>query len=387
MPKIQLNDTEVARLRHGPLTWYSHNGDKFAGLRLAVTKSAKTWYVSKRDPHSGKVRSIKLGRFPAMSRDDAWKDAELRASRIDNADPEAGEMPTFREQLEKYITFRTADRKTGKAKMREATGDDYRACAELHFADWMDTKLDEIPIRKVEEHLNDLQAAKPYAAQRMHVIAGAVFKFDHHLQLTPPRLKEQTRMQARELDRKIEWADRWAEIEAVDNPVKRICWMLRWHTGSRENVLRALTWQDVDLERGTVTFPRLKRDENGRTIALSDYSWALFKRLVGQHTKWCFPSVRNGVHLDALDRLPLTSPGDLRHLWHDAAMLTGTPVYMMRWLNGQNLKAGEVDMLGHYGQIDDIDAQQEAANRISSYIKTRSEKLGNLGIAKVAVSA
>lgn len=311
----------------------------------------------------------------------------MRASRIDNADPDAGEMPTFRDQLERYIEFRTADRKTGKAKMRKATGDDYRACAEIHFADWMDTKLDEIPIRKVEQHLNDLQASKPYAAQRMHVIAGAVFKFDHHLNLIPPRLKEQTRMQPRKLDRSIAWGDRLAEIEGIENEVKRICWQLRWHTGSRENVLRSLTWNDVDLDKGTITFPRLKRDENGRTIALSDHSLALFKRLKGKHEKWVFPSVRMGVHLDALDRLPLTSPGDLRHLWHDAAMMAGIPVYMMRWLNGQNLKAGEVDMLGHYGQLDDLDAQREAANRISAYIGKRCKELGELSLDRRKAAA
>jgi len=82
--QISLNDTEVERLKFGPLKWYSHKGDRYPGLRVAVTKTAKTWYLSKRDPRTGKTRSIKLGRFPAMTRDMAWQEAEIKAARIDN---------------------------------------------------------------------------------------------------------------------------------------------------------------------------------------------------------------------------------------------------------------------------------------------------------------
>ena len=44
---------------------------------------------------------------------------------------------------------------------------------------------------------------------------------------------------------------------------------------------------------------------------------------------------------------------------------------MTRWLNGQNLRSGEIAMLGHYGRVDDIEAQRIAANKISAYINSR----------------
>jgi len=385
--QISLNDTEVDRLKFGPLKWYSHKGDKFAGLRIGVSKTAKTWYLSKRDPHSGKTRSIKLGRFPAMTRDMAWVEAQARATRIDNGTPETDNMPTFRQQLEAYIAFRSADRKSGRAPLKPKTAKEYRACVDNHFSEWTDKRLDKIPVSKAEKHMNELQADKPYAAQQLHVLVGAVFNFDHHLKLVTPRLKEQTKMQRRKLDRTVPWADRLAEIEEIDNIVIRTCWLVRWHTGSRENVLRGLTWDDVDLDEGTITYPRLKKDENPRTIAMSKTVKALFKQLENLHATWVFPSIRNDVHIDQLDRLTLTCPGDLRHLWHDAAMMVGTSPYMMRWLNGQNLKAGEVDMLGHYGEVDDLNAQRDAADKVSSYIETRSKELRKTVLADQAMSA
>lgn len=94
-------------------------------------------------------------------------------------------------------------------------------------------------------------------------------------------------------------------------------------TGFRhEASLRPLTWQQVDLIKGTVTFGRLKRQEDERTIVLSDETLRLFEQLWAIRVDgcdWVFPSRRlvgdRRGHLDVLDRLPLTSAGDLRHLF------------------------------------------------------------------------
>ena len=385
MPKLHFTDTNLAAIPHGATTWYSHSGDNYAGLRLCVTRTAKTWYASKWDIAAQKTRAIKLGRCPAWPLKRAWTEAQTVMGKIDtgefNKPDDAAPLPTFEQQLEAYLSYHAVDRKTGAAPMREQTARDYRACVKLHFSKWQSRPLDKIDGRAVSKELDDLQADRPYAAQRLHVIVRAVFKFDPDLGVTPPRgLRGQTKMQAREIDRKIEWSDRLKEMEAVQNEIKRLCWLLRWHTGSRENVLRELTWDRVDLEKGTITFDRIKRDERGRTIALSEHSWGLVRRL--NELRLCayvFPSLRRTRmggrlvqgHLDALDRLPLTSPGDLRHLWTDAAMIVATPLFMTRWLNGQNLRSGEVAMLGHYGRVDDIEAQRIAANKISAYINSR----------------
>lgn len=154
-----------------------------------------------------------------------------------------------------------------------------------------------------------------------------------------PTLTDITKQPKREIDRDIDWADRWQEIKDVDNEIKRACWELRWHMGVRENVLRSLTWSHVDLDAGTVTFDRLKRDDNGRTLAISTFSLSVFQLLRALHgCNWVFPAARRikGIlgHLDVLDRLPLTAPGDVRHLWNEAAMSVVMPYHLQRWLIG-----------------------------------------------------
>ena len=160
--------------------------------------------------------------------------------------------------------------------------------------------------------------------------------------------------------------------------------------GGRENVLRSLTWAHVDLDAGTVTFDRLKRDENGRTVAMSDYSLSAFQRLRDMHdSDWVFPSRRriNGKlgHLDVLDRLPLTAPGDVRHFWNEAAMSVVIPYHIQRWLNQQNLKDKEIAMLGHYG-VPDINSQRDAANKVSAYIMSRC-KTAPCSVVEISRSA
>lgn len=387
MPKKHFTETNLTAIPHGATTWYSHDGDKYAGLRLCVTQTAKTWYVSKSDIEAQKTRAVKLGRYPAFKLDAAWEKAQAEIGKIDRGElnrpaPEpVAALPTFAHQLDAYLAYHAVDRKNGRPPLKAQTAKEYRASVDKHFATWKDKPLNEIDGRAVSKAMDNLQAEHPYAAQRLHVIVRAVFKFDEFPGVTPPRgLRGQTKMEAREFDRTIKWEDRLKEIDGIKNEFKRLCWLLRWHTGSRENVLREMTWDRVDLEKGTITYERIKRDEKGRTIALSDHSWGLMRQLHDlRQCNFVFPSLRRmrkdgrlvQGHLDALDRLPLTNPGDLRHLWHDTGMVVGTSPYMMRWLNGQNLKTGEVDMLGHYGQIDDIGAQRIAANKISAYIISR----------------
>ncbi len=77
--------------------------------------------------------------------------------------------------------------------------------------------------------------------------------------------KIRSRVQTGKLDMSVPWSDRWDEIQAVKNEHKRQAWMVTWYTGFRhEDSLRPLTWDQVDLDAGTVTFGRLKKQEDAR---------------------------------------------------------------------------------------------------------------------------
>ncbi len=102
MPSIRLTDANVRNLKLQKSTWYS--GDRrhaFPGLRLCVSQTCKTFYLAKRDPHTRKTVSVKLGRFPDLSVQAAWKKAEAEGARIHNGTVRDA-MPTVRELLERY---------------------------------------------------------------------------------------------------------------------------------------------------------------------------------------------------------------------------------------------------------------------------------------------
>ena len=390
MATMKFTDTTIERLKPSPKTaWYS---DKtYKGLRLCVTKQgSKTWYAERWDSAAQKSRQSKIGQFPMMKRDEAWKRACDVMAEVDRgehqtraekkmADAMVTTTPTLREAFEAFLEHRTGKRASGKRPMRAVTVKDYRCVFDRHLATWADVAIDQLPTSRINDHLNALQLRHPYVANHAHAVIGATLRFatKKFVVAVPviPSLLDVTAPLPREIDRTIDWADRWAEIEGVANPIKRACWQLRWHMGSRENVLRELTWDRVDLEAGTVTFERLKSSDKPRTVALSDYSRGVFERLHDmRQADWVFPSVRrmNGKlgHLDTLDRLPLTTPVELRHLWNEAGMSLSIPYHLLRWLNGQELKAGEIAMLGHYG-VPDLDSQRVAANKISTYIISR----------------
>ncbi|MDB2407369.1 integrase arm-type DNA-binding domain-containing protein [Jannaschia sp.] len=387
--KMTFMDSAIQRIKHrDKAEWYS---DKtYRGLRLCVTSGSKTWYASKWDGAAQKSRQIKIGQFPKMKRDSAWAKAcevkaEMdagehmsRAEKATKAVEEDAPLPTLAGALDAYLTHQTSPRFSGKSRMREGTAKEYRRSFELHLSTWAEIQIDKLPTRNLNQHLNTVQKKHPHAAYRAHAVIGATLRHAckvHAIVLPIPTLTDITKQPKREIDRTVDWADRWQEIETVENEIKRACWELRWHMGVRENVLRALTWAHVDLDAGTVTFDRLKRDDNGRTVAISTYSLSVFQRLRALHgSDWVFPSRRriNGKlgHLDVLDRLPLTAPGDVRHLWNEAAMSVVIPYHIQRWLNLQNLTGNEIAMLGHYG-VPDLDSQRDAANKVSAYIMSR----------------
>jgi len=55
--------------------------------------------------------------------------------------------------------------------------------------------------------------------------------------------------------------------------------MIAWFTGFLGGSLRGLSWDQVELDAGTVTFDRPKRREVSRCIVIADDVVHLFERL------------------------------------------------------------------------------------------------------------
>jgi len=394
MPHIKFTDSTLKTLAVQKTTWFTDPSCK--GLRLCVTLGGtKTWYANKWDPTSQKTRSVKLAQWASKGAHCRWAKEQVGKiaheiatgnvfTREENEVVQAAlGIPTFRNALEQYIEHRTTARQSGRARMMESTAYDYRMSFNKHLARWADVHVNELPILEINQYLNNLQVDTPNAAHLAASVAGATVRFINRLcalALPIPSLLDGTRMKSRvqtgKLDMSVPWTDRKNEIDAIKNEHIRLAWMITWYTGFRGRGLRALTWDRVDLDAGTVTFDRLKRQEVQREIVLADDVVRLFKRLdeiSEEDCNWVFPSRRvlsgQRGHLDVLDRLPLTAAGDLRHLWMSTAREVA-PRHVHRWLAQQTMTDQDLRMLGHYG-APSFDEQKRSAEAIAAAINTQ----------------
>lgn len=394
MPQIKFTDTNVKTLSADKTTWFTDLTCK--GLRLCVTKGGvKTWYVNKWDPKSQKTRSIKLAQWANKGAHCRWAKEHLGKVTLDiqegnvltraerDADVLARGIPTFAQALDQFITHRRGDRASGKAPMTETTEKDYRGSFSVHFHAWADMPVDALPILEINQYLNKLQLTKPQGAARAATVGGVVVRFVNKLcalALPIPGLldptKPRSRVETGKLDMSVPFADRWSEIEQVENEHKRLAWQIIVYTGFRSRPLRELTWSDVDLDEGSVTLKRpVKKKVGDRTVYLSDDALRLFKRLWEiryDDCDWVFPSRRIiGVrgHLDALDRLPLTAAGDIRHYWMTAAREVAQ-IHIIRWLALHTMTGDDLRMVGHYGEPSPNE-QRRGAEAIAAAINSQ----------------
>lgn len=405
MPKIKLTDTVVTRdcvAIGGKTTWY--NDTETRGLQLCVTPAgARTWYVNKWDPKAEKTRRIKLGPFASKGTHTRWARDQVgkkvldviegRAqTRVEQEQERAG-IPTLREAFDREMQFRRTRGAAYGGPIHANTDADYTRAFDRYLATWGTDKMDEIDVGAIQRALDDLSEEKPFAPHKVNIVLGMTFDrasrmIGAPLQVLTPKLDKNPTMQQRDIDFTVEWTDRWAEIEAVENEHKRLAWMCRWYTGMRGDMLRKLKWDDIDLDAGTMMVRTgLKKVKGARLIAMSDQVKQWFVRLNEIRFDDCefvFPSRRivrgkKRGPLDRLDRLPLTCEGDLRHLWNVATHDVDTREMVLRWLCGQALTNDETKNLGLYGMVP-VERQRKVANEIASVIDSKIGRAGSRNV-------
>lgn len=394
MPQILFTDTAVAKLKADAMTWYSDPGAK--GLQLSVTPGGtKTWYVVKWDPTTQKTRHVKLGQWVTRGMHCAWAKDQVGKVMLDvkegkvttkaeKAVERAG-IPTLREAFDHEMQYRRNRGAAYGGPIHARTDDSYCRAFEKYLATWADDKMDEIDVGAIQRAFDDLSEVKPFAGHKVNIVVGMVFERASRMigkppQVLTPKLAQNPKMQKRDLDTSVDWADRWAEIVKVENEHKRLLWQVRWFTGMRGEMLRGLTWDDVDLAKGTMMVGTgLKQAKGGgkRLIAMGDQVNQWFERLAEiriNDCPWVFPSRRivgdARGQLDQLDRLSLTCEGDLRHLWNEATHEVETREMVLYWLCGQALAKGEQKNLGLYGVVP-VERQRKVTNEIARVIGKR----------------
>lgn len=131
----------------------------------------------------------------------------------------------------------------------------------------------------------------------------------------------------------------WRKLDAMDDVVRRGCWMSLLLTGLRSNDARSMRWEHLD-DDGVLTVPLPKGGE-GRAFKLP-LPRRLLQELeaVREHTLllescFVFPSVgAKGGHIATLKRLKSSPhpPHSLRHTWMTFSLEAGVSIELAKLL-------------------------------------------------------
>ena len=96
--KMTFTDSAIARIKAKANAEY-YSDKTYRGLRLLVSSGgSKVWYASKWDGAAQKSRQVKIGQFPHMKRDQAWRLASERKAEVD-----AGEFMSRAEKASQSV--------------------------------------------------------------------------------------------------------------------------------------------------------------------------------------------------------------------------------------------------------------------------------------------
>jgi integrase len=233
-----------------------------------------------------------LGNYPEMSLTQAKKAATTELAKIiQGIDPTAErrarviaqqrkehEAFTLRQAMENHISFMEA--KKCAPRSIESVRDEVTRL----LAAWLDNPLMEISRKDcIERHRKLTEERGPVAANRALRCVRACWRsaqrlFEH---LPPHPVFVVYNKQSRKRS-PIPWEQLpawWAEIEAMENGVRRDLNFLALFTGLRSEDARTIRWEHVDFNKGTLHRPKPKGGEDRAfTIPLSAHLLAILAK-------------------------------------------------------------------------------------------------------------
>ncbi len=243
--------------------------EKTPGLVLMVTPAgAKTFYSYRW--LAGKPERIKLGRFPAMTLEQARaKAAEVNGAIAKDHNPAEAKRairaePTFADVFERFLKEKR--NRAGKP-MSERNAIEYRRVVATHLNGIAGRKLTEITPERVKAAAGKVKS--PSQSNKVKAIISAVFNWARDEGITgqanPAQAIKSKLIPSRE--RFLLPSEFPRFMAAVESSPLRDFFMLALFTGARRSNLQAMRWQDLNLEESTWTIPKTKNG-HPQTIAL-----------------------------------------------------------------------------------------------------------------------
>ncbi len=342
--------------------FYRHDGDALPGLRLAVGAQAKTWIMSKRI--NGKVRSITIGRWPELANGDAAM--ELARDKI--AALEAGtdaattNVVTLLDAFESHVL---------RSSAKTETTDNYRMQIKNHLPDLFSMPIEKITLPILEDAI---RGKTPSTALHLAQIIRMAFRraatlrrcFDVSADL---KVMERHKPASHVL---FDPKETWPALDLIlakRSLIHRTAWLTMLFTGFRSLNARTLIWDQVDLDRKTITLNEMK---NGltRTFPIAD---VLIEALMclPYRDGHVFPAESQSGHIHQLIACKVTvgdgegtnvvkvlRQHDCRRLFTTAARRARLPAYVIDELRGDTPKSVQ-DI------YDQGSANHEDANKIA----------------------
>lgn len=281
-------------------TWHD---TKAVGLQLRVSSTGiKTFSVYRRIK-GGQPERVTLGRFPAMTIEQARKAASAVNAEIESGANPAQVRRAVRDEpsfAEMFTQFLKGKRKRDGSGLGERTKRDYQDVLRLYLSALSKNKLSQITRHQVKSIHQSVTRTSPSQADRCLALISSVFTFalDQELFSGENPASRVQKNPAPSRDRFAQASELPYLLEAIYESSNRDYFLIALLTGARRSDTQAMAWHDIDLDAGVW---RIEMTKNGtpQNVTLSPEVVEILKQrkpLCGR-SSFVFPGTGKTGHL------------------------------------------------------------------------------------------
>lgn len=276
---------------------------KAVGLQLRVSSTGiKTFSVYRRIK-GGQPERVTLGRFPAMTIEQARKAASAVNAEIESGANPAQVRRAVREEpsfAEMFTLFIKSKRKRNGSGLGERTKRDYKDVLRLYLNAISKNKLSQITRQQVKSIHQKVSQTSPSQADRCLALISSVYTFalDQELFSGENPASRVQKNPAPSRDRFAQANELPHLLEAINESSNRDYFLLALLTGARRSNTQSMTWHELDLGAGIW---RVEVTKNGtpQNVTLSPEAVEILKKrepLCGK-SPFVFPGTGKTGHL------------------------------------------------------------------------------------------
>lgn len=230
----------------------TYHDSKMKGLQLRVSSTGVMSFSVFRRVKSGSAGRVTLGKFPAMTVEQARKEASKVIAEFENGSNPAvakrairGE-PTLQEAFDDYLVHK---RKRNGSSLSVRTVAEYREIAGRHLSGLMAQRLSGIRHEQIAQLHRKIGKDSPYSANRVKALLSALFNFAKSRRVflgeNPVEGVLSYAEEARE--RFVQATEIPFLLRAISESEQRDYFLMLLLTGARRSNVQSMRWQDLDL--------------------------------------------------------------------------------------------------------------------------------------------